>query len=214
MARRTSGLLTRFGLIRHATTAWNQAKRIQGRSDPPLCEAGRAEAAAWGERLRQFSWDRLVTSPLLRARETAGRINQALNLPLAVDVRLGEQSWGAWEGRQLAWIEDRLTRMVPGPVTRGWTFRPPGGESREQVWRRSQAALVELSRRYPGETLLVVIHGGVLKALTYRLYCRAFMPDEKRLLKKSHLHWVFGDGWRLWPGSVNALNLGGLIDRF
>jgi broad specificity phosphatase PhoE len=198
---------TRFGLIRHAATAWNLAKRIQGRSDLPLCELGRAEASAWGARLRHLSWDRLVASPLVRAGETATRINQELKLPLEIDPRLGEQSWGEWEGRELAWIENRLTRMTPGPATRGWTFCPPGGESRRRVWRRSQAALVEWSRRHPGETLLVVTHGGVLKALIYRLYRRAFMPHEKRLLKKDCLHWVFGDGRHLHPGPINAVSL-------
>jgi probable phosphoglycerate mutase len=202
-----SSPLTRFGLIRHAATAWNLAKRIQGQTDLSLCDQGRAQAAAWGQRLNHLPWDRLVTSPLVRARETADRINRKLHIPLAVDPRLGEQSWGDWEGRELAWVENRLTRMTPGPATRGWTFCPAGGESRRRVWRRSQAALVEWSRRHPGETILVVVHGGVLKALTYRLYRRAFMPDEKRLLKKDRLHWVFGDGGCLHPGPINAVSL-------
>ena len=201
--------LTRFGLLRHAATEWNLAKRIQGRSDIPLCRQGRGDADAWGDRLQVLPWDRVVTSPLERARETGARIDAGLGLPLTVDARLGEQSWGDWEGRALDWIEARLASLPPGPATRGWTFCPPGGESRRRVWRRSQAALVELSRQFPGETLLVVVHGGVLKALIYRLYRRAFMPEEKRLLKKHRLHWVFGDGRRLWPGAVNALSLTG-----
>jgi probable phosphoglycerate mutase len=199
--------LTRFGLLRHAATEWNLAKRIQGRSDLPLCYRGRQDAQAWGRRLHHQPWDRLVASPLARARETGGLLNLHLGLPLALDARLMEQSWGEWEGRELAWIEAQLVQSAPRPDTRGWTFRPPGGESRRRVWRRSQAALVELSRRYPGETLLVVVHGGVLKALIYRLYCRAFLPREKRLLKKQRLHWVFGDGRRLFPGPVNAVKL-------
>jgi broad specificity phosphatase PhoE len=210
--RKQRSPLTRFGLLRHAVTAWNLAKRIQGRSDMPLCEQGRAEASAWGERLRYLPWDRLVTSPFARAWETAEQINRELHLPLETDPRLGEQSWGNWEGRELTWIEDRLADMAPGPATQGWTFCPPGGESRRRVWRRSQAALVEWSRRHPGETLLVVVHGGVLKALTYRLYRRAFMPHEKRLLKRDCLHWVFGDGLRLYAGPVNAMNLGGISE--
>jgi probable phosphoglycerate mutase len=199
--------LTRFGLLRHAATEWNLAKRIQGRSDLPLCAAGRQAASVWGKRLHRGSWDRLVTSPLARARETGYLINLHLGLPVEIETRLGEQSWGAWEGRDLAWIEESLARLAPGPETRGWSFCPPGGESRRRVWRRSQAALVELARRYPGETILVVVHGGVLKALIYRLYCRAFLPQEKRLLKKERLHWIFGDGRRLYPGPVNAVKL-------
>jgi probable phosphoglycerate mutase len=201
--------LTRFGLIRHAATEWNQAKRIQGRSDLPLCDQGRAEALAWGDSLAHLNWDRLVASPLSRARETGRLINTRLELPLLTDARLGEQSWGNWEGRSLAWIENHLATLPPGPATRGWTFCPPDGESRNRVWRRSQAALVDLSRRFPGETLLVVVHGGVLKALVYRLYRRAFMPHEKRLLRHRRLHWIFGDGRRLWAGPVNTVNLEG-----
>ncbi|MDJ0783019.1 MAG: histidine phosphatase family protein [Desulfosarcinaceae bacterium] len=201
--------LTRFGLLRHAATEWNLAKRIQGHSDLPLCDRGRRDALAWGAHLGHLPWDRVVTSPLKRARETGALVNTCLGAPLMVDARLMEQSWGAWEGRALAWIEARLIRMTPGPLTEGWTFRPPDGESRRRVWRRSQAALVELSRRCPGETLLVVVHGGVLKALTYRLYRRRFMPQEKRLLQPNFLHWIFGDGRRLLPGPVNALDLTG-----
>jgi probable phosphoglycerate mutase len=199
--------LTRFGLLRHAVTEWNLAKRIQGHTDLPLCEAGRLAASVWGKRLYRRSWDRLVTSPLARASETGDLINLHLELPAETDTRLGEQSWGEWEGRELAWIEDHLARLVPGPDTRGWFFCPPGGESRRRVWRRSQASLVELSRRYAGETILVVVHGGVLKALVYQLYCRAFLPHEKRLLKKGRLHWIFADGRRLYPGPVNAVKL-------
>lgn len=199
--------LTRFGLIRHASTEWNLAKRIQGRSDLPLCDQGGTEALAWGEKLALLPWDRLVTSPLSRALETGRLVNTRLELPRFTDARLGEQSWGAWEGRRLDWIENRLATLPPGPATRGWTFCPPDGESRERVWRRSQAALVDLSRRFAGETILVVVHGGVLKALIYRLYRRAFMPHEQRLLKKRQLHWVFGDGLGLRPGAVNAVSL-------
>lgn len=201
--------LTRFGLIRHATTQWNLAKRIQGQSDLPLCDQGRSEALAWSGKLAPRAWDRLVSSPLLRARETSHLINIRLDLPFSIDMRIGEQSWGGWEGRSLAWIEDRLTTLPSGPATRGWTFCPPGGESRNRVWRRSQAALVEQSRQFPGKTILVVAHGGVLKALIYRLYRRAYLPSEKRLLRHRQLHWVFGDGHRLWPGPVNAVNLSG-----
>jgi probable phosphoglycerate mutase len=197
----------RFGLLRHAATEWNLARRIQGRSDLPLCEEGRLAASAWGQRLHHLPWDRLVSSPLERAGETGRILNTHLGLPVAVDARLTEQSWGEWEGRELAWIEARLSRMTSGPATRGWTFRPPGGESRRRVWRRGQAALVELSRRCPGETILVVAHGGVLKALIYRLYRREFLPHEKRLLKRDRLHWIFGDGRRLFPGPVNAVKL-------
>lgn len=201
--------LTRFGLIRHGTTEWNLVKRIQGRSDLPLCDPGRSEALAWIEKLAHWPWDRLVTSPLLRARETGHLINTRLELPFCIDMRLGEQSWGEWEGRTLAWIEDQLTTLPPGSATRGWTFCPPGGESRNRVWLRSQAALVEQSRQFPGKTILVVAHGGVIKALVYRLYRRAFLPYEKRLLRHRRLHWFFGDGHRLWPGPVNAVNLNG-----
>jgi len=86
-------VITRFGLIRHAQTVWNQKKKIQGHSDSPLTTEGQRQAIGWGQGLKRFSWSRILTSDTGRALATAERINAFLKVPLTTDARLREQDW-------------------------------------------------------------------------------------------------------------------------
>src|SRR3972149_422963 len=94
-----SGITTRFGLIRHAETVWNRAKRIQGHQDSPLTPEGELQAAAWGRTLHRLRWDRILASDTGRAVATAGRINIHLGLPVVLDRRLRELGSGRWAPR-------------------------------------------------------------------------------------------------------------------
>jgi len=138
---------TRFGLIRHAQTVWNLEKKIQGHSDSPLTLKGELQASRWGERLKQFSWNRLLASDTGRALATAEIINFYLNLPLTIDSRLREQDWGRWVGKTISQIEAEWPQVVDEQVNAGWNFCPPGGESRHSVLKRSQKALQEAAKR-------------------------------------------------------------------
>jgi probable phosphoglycerate mutase len=93
--------VTRFGLIRHAQTVWNQEKKIQGHSDSPLTADGVRQASSWGKILEQFAFNRLLTSDTGRALETAKKINTVLKIQLIIDPRLREQDWGHWVGKPL-----------------------------------------------------------------------------------------------------------------
>ena len=81
-------ITTRFGLIRHAETVWNRAKRIQGHQDSPLTPEGELQAAAWGRTLQRLRWERILASDTGRAVATAERINNHLGLPVVLDRRL------------------------------------------------------------------------------------------------------------------------------
>ena len=80
--------ITRFGLIRHAETVWNREKKIQGQTDSPLTRQGISQALKWGRVLNQISWDRIMTSDIGRAIETAERINQILQVTIYSDPGL------------------------------------------------------------------------------------------------------------------------------
>jgi len=179
---------TIFGIMRHGETEWNTEKRIQGQSDSPLTALGRKTARRWAHWLASGPWDRLLVSDLGRARETAAILNTQLKLPLTVDARLREQDWGAWTSRTIA----ELRRTEPGRLhrmeARGWRFQPPDGESREAVWRRSSSALRDAARQWPGQSILVIAHGGVIKSLLYRLMERRFLPSEPPVLLPRALH--------------------------
>ncbi|HEV2146643.1 MAG TPA: alpha-ribazole phosphatase [Longimicrobiaceae bacterium] len=155
--------MLRVTLVRHGTTAWNESGRYQGWSDPPLSERGRAEAERLRDRLAGESFDRVVASDLLRARETAEIA--APGTAVEAEPRLRELHFGAWEG--LTW--DECTAR-DGDLLRLWTedpsaHTPPEGETVADFEARVAAALDDL----PAEgSVLVVAHAGVVHAVLAR----------------------------------------------
>jgi len=143
-------------MLRHADTAWSAERRIQGRCDVPLNDAGRA--ALRSLRLPVECSDmQVVTSPLARCVETA-RLLGAPDAPR--EPRLAEMSWGAWEGRRLADLRAELGRAMEDNEARGWDFRPEGGESPREVLARVRSWLAGV--RQP---TLAVTHRGVIRAV-------------------------------------------------
>jgi probable phosphoglycerate mutase len=199
--------ITRFGLIRHAQTVWNQKKKIQGQSDSPLSEQGQRQAAVWGQDLKRFPWSRILASDTGRSLATAEIINVYLKVPLTIDSRLKEQDWGQWEGKTVRQIESEAPQMLGAQIHAGWDFCPPGGESRRSVLTRGQNALREAAEHHPGDIFLVVTHEGVVKGLIYHLCGRKFLPGEPAILKPYHLHWLIHNGSGLQIENINALEL-------
>ncbi len=179
--------MTTFFIMRHGLTEWNRDKRIQGQSDIELCDEGREMAAKWAESLADNEFDRILTSGLKRAEQTAAIINERLNLPVEVDPRLAEQDWGEWTGLDKAAFRE-LKRPVRKQENRGFEFRPPGGESRDEVLMRACDAFLDFSETHPDERVLVVTHNGVLKCLAYALSGLEFLPREKSPIKPYCLH--------------------------
>jgi probable phosphoglycerate mutase len=202
-----SNKTTRFGLIRHAQTVWNREKKIQGHSDSPLTEYGEKQASNWGRILSQILWDRILASDSGRALTTAELINSSLKLPLNIDARFREQDWGRWVGKTVTQIKKDEPHVLDDQINAGWDFRPPGGESRRGVLKRSREALSEAAEKYPGEMLLVVAHEGVVKGLIYHLCGRDYLPGEPAILKTHQLHWLaFRDSLHI--EKINAIELG------
>ena len=203
MAGKTS--ITRFALLRHGKTEWNQKKRIQGQEDSPLTPEGRREAGKWGLILKDVPWNRILTSDTGRAIETAALINQALKVPLVKDSRLREQDWGKWTGETLAQLKERDGRLLEEQVGAGWRFCPPGGEDRNSVLERSREAIRTAAEIWTGETILVVTHEGVIKCLVYHLTGREFLPSEPSIILENTIHWLYYDDTGLGIIEINAL---------
>ncbi len=148
----------RVCLIRHGSTAWNEAGRIQGRTDIPLSDFGRAQVRAW--RLpEEFAAAVCITSPLARARETAALLGLR---DATEDARLVEMAWGSFEGRTLAELRADQGPNMQELEAAGLDFRPPGGESPRLVAERLAACLRELAAT--GSDLVLVAHKGVMRA--------------------------------------------------
>ncbi len=142
--------------LRHAPTAWNAEGRFQGRSDQPLSAEGLALAAGWRLPDQARDWP-VLTSPLLRARQTA----LAMGLAATPDPALIEMDWGAWEGRTYEELAGEDATGLVANEARGLDFMPPDGESPRQVMERLTPWLAAAGR---GPRVLVT-HKGVLRAL-------------------------------------------------
>lgn len=159
--------MPRLFCIRHAQSTWNELGRWQGQADPPLSTAGRSAAEALAEQLRAElpSCAALVTSDLLRARETAGILGRALGLEAETWPSLRELDIGSWSGRlsaeiELLWPEDYRRFRAGDPE-----LRAGGGESRRALRERALAAVRALERRFAREPIVVVTHLGWLRSL-------------------------------------------------
>ena len=141
-------------LARHGETDWNRELRIQGSSDIDLNELGREQAEALADELADVEVDAIYASDLSRARATAEAVAARKQLPVRLDARLRERSFGTWEGLTREDIEERF---APGDR--------PDGETDEEVRARVLSAIQDISAAHPGEQVLVVSHGGALNAL-------------------------------------------------
>ncbi|KFF59619.1 hypothetical protein JF66_10045 [Cryobacterium sp. MLB-32] len=172
-------------MVRHGQTEWNRQQRIQGSTDIPLNSIGRAQAAEAGVRLREHTWDRVVSSPLARAEETARIIAGELGLPLPqVDDAMTERHHGEMEGLTFT---ERQARFPDGvPVA--------GLETRQQVLDRVLPALARLAERYEGESILVISHGGIIGTLL-RHFTAGDRPRHNEIIANGSVHdFVWRDG--------------------
>jgi probable phosphoglycerate mutase len=148
--------MTVFALVRHGETDWNRERRIQGSTDIPLNDTGREQARATGELLASRRWTALVASPLSRAAETARLIGAAVGLgEPELEPRVAERDYGEAEGLTGPEIDARYPDGTD----------VPGREPREAVAERAVAALHDLAARHPGEAVIVVAHGGVIRSV-------------------------------------------------
>jgi 2,3-bisphosphoglycerate-dependent phosphoglycerate mutase/probable phosphoglycerate mutase len=165
--------LRRLILLRHGQTDYNVAGRMQGHLDSILTDLGREQAVAAAPVLAALAPDRLISSDLRRAADTAELVGQACGLPVKFDARLRETHLGRWQGRTVAEIE----RDEPGAIST-WrsdpAWAPPGGESRVDVVLRSRPVVDELDEELAddpsepagrSETVLLVAHGGLIAGL-------------------------------------------------
>jgi ribonuclease H / adenosylcobalamin/alpha-ribazole phosphatase len=156
---------TRLVLVRHGSTAHSPEKRFSGRNELPLTAAGRAQAAALARRAPTFgAVTAVISSPLLRARQTAEVVAAALGLPVEIDDDLAELDFGTWEGLTFgqACADDAsaLDAWLASP-----DVAPPGGESFTALARRVGRGRDSVIAAHPRQTVVVVTHVSPIKTL-------------------------------------------------
>jgi broad specificity phosphatase PhoE len=175
--------MTRIHLVRHGETEWNRELRWQGHSDPPLNEQGRDQARRLAAALARTPFAAVYSSDLRRASETAEIVAAALGLPVRVDPALREIDVGSWEGFTLAELEARFPEAVARwqeTGDHGWD----NGESHEEMLTRAREAVGSIAARHDGEDIIVVSHGGPIRALK-ALAAGVAYPRDRRTVRRT-----------------------------
>jgi probable phosphoglycerate mutase len=176
--------VTHLVLVRHGQTDWNLHGRIQGSSDIPLNATGRRQALDAGRVLAGEGWDAIVSSPLLRAYETARILGAEVGIAeIETDDELRERAYGEAEGLTGHEVD---VRFAGRPV--------PGRESRGAVIQRVQPALIRIAERHPGQSVLVVTHGGVIGSLVRHATDYAWPEAGQVILNGSAHRFAYRDG--------------------
>jgi broad specificity phosphatase PhoE len=153
--------VTTFHLVRHALHA-GLGHGLAGHADVPLSEAGRIQAERLADRLERGRPDILQSSPMLRARQTAGPLSRRLGLAVAIAPAIREIDFGAWTGRS---FED----LGRDPAWHRWNAvrsaaATPGGETMLQVQSRFVAHLLALHAAHPDARVVLFSHADPIRS--------------------------------------------------
>lgn len=155
-------------IVRHGQTIWNASNLLQGSADIELNENGRALAGETGQNLEGVSFDRIYSSPLVRAYETACLIRGHRNIPIVRDERLKELNFGVNEGKNfkelLADTSDPFHYFFERPEL----YRAPEhGETFEHICERGAEFMKEViePQKNELERVMIVAHGAMNKAI-------------------------------------------------
>ncbi|KAF6158513.1 hypothetical protein GIB67_040027 [Kingdonia uniflora] len=202
-------------VVRHGETTWNASGIIQGCLESELNEIGWKQAVAIAERLGgELKPAAVYSSDLKRAKNTAEMIAKACHIPEVIVVpELKERHVGSLQG--LVWSE--IQEKEPEAYHAFFSSQndleiPGGGESFDQLCDRSVAALEEIASRHKGERVVVVTHGGVLRAIYMSITREAsagkIMNGSVNVLHHSDEKWLF----KSWS-DVSHLNEVGYLQR-
>lgn len=154
----------RWFIVRHGETEWNAQGRIQGHTDISLSERGIQQSRLVGQRLAGVTLDVAYSSDLARSAETAQQILDQRAVPLHTTSRLREFNKGVFEGLTPEETGQQFPDLFEASQVNDLDFAPPGGESIRETSERMNAIMTELRIRHPDENVLIVGHGGALRA--------------------------------------------------
>ena len=161
--------MTKLYLIRHAEAEGNIWRRMHGHYNSRVTQNGLRQITALKKRFETVPIQAVYASDLYRTRKTAEAIYLPKGLPLRPEPRLREVSVGSWEDLPFGELERRwpeeLTRFSREPER----WRAEGAETYEQYSARFAAALAEIARAHPGQSVALFTHGCVLSGGLHRV---------------------------------------------
>lgn len=158
-------MATRLCIVRHGETAWNAEHRVQGQLDVALNDTGRAQAQAVAQALADDRFAAIYSSDLSRARQTAEPVARLLSMRMLVEPGLRERHYGIFERLTYAEVKVRYPEDYARFERRDPEYDFQTGEALRAFSERAVRCVRALAGRHPGESILLVTHGGVLDKL-------------------------------------------------
>lgn len=157
---------TTFYIVRHGESEWNVKRLVQGqRKDMNgLTEKGRMQAEEIAAGLKHVKAQHIISSDLKRAVETAEIIARTFKIPVMYSEQLREQSHGEYEGTSAEAYLSRFTKWNTLTDEEKHHYKVAReGESNYEARERFKSSLLELAQQYPGDTIIIVTHNGVMR---------------------------------------------------
>lgn len=157
--------MTRIILVRHGQTVWNLEMKYQGHTDIALTDKGLEQASLVAKRLAAEKVAAVYASDLSRAYMTAEKIAASFTLPVIAMPELREISFGEWEGLTYTNINQGWPEVMANLFANPDSVQIPGGETFRELKARAANAIKKIVLNHPGETVVVVSHGGTIRTL-------------------------------------------------
>ena len=168
--------MVRFIIVRHGYSVTNKEQIFAGHLDAELDEIGVRQAKSVKEHIiSTYHIDRIYSSDLKRAIDTARPTAEALGLNINVDSGLRELDVGLWQGMRVVDVAEKFPETFKVYITNVGEARPDNGETYTELAERANEAFLRIAAENDGKTVMVVSHGGVIRALRclWNGYCMA-----------------------------------------
>ena len=194
-------------IIRHGETDWNKVKRFQGQADIPLNEEGRSQAGELARLLADvLPFDRIVSSDLGRAIETATIMSRGFDTPILSDAGFREMDFGLWEGLDVEGIKERWPDELQEWFNTG-RLDVEGGETQEQLYERVWGRFQHWADKADYEKMAIVCHGGSCGVLICALMGEPPMEMSRYIPKNTGISRVIVEG----PGKYSLEQMADLL---
>jgi probable phosphoglycerate mutase len=150
-------------VARHGETEENRAGLLLGQKDVELNETGKKQAHELGKRMKKLNIDLIVSSPMLRAKQTAEIVNGYVHKTLEIEPRLKERNIGVYEGLTLSEVQERYQKGYTSEMA--YNKKPANGESSQEVQERVFAAIDELKKNNPNKNILIISHSFIIRMI-------------------------------------------------
>jgi len=189
-------------LLRHGRIEQTEPRRFIGQRDLPLTRVGETQALGMARMLEAVRFSCIFSSPLTRAMQTAALIAARQKQPVIAIPELVEISLGQWEGLTVEEVRERFPGQYEERGRALASFRPPDGESFDDLALRALPCFTALAENHPGP-LLIVAHAGINRALLSRIQD---LPLDGLLLIPQDYCCLNVIGWQGGCWRVDAVN--------